>query len=78
MPGPVQGLSVGHIASVATDPAQRRRGHARRAVTAVHDWLAARGCGRIDLTASPDAEALNRSLGYRGTAGPTPLTWSLR
>ncbi|MFF2618782.1 GNAT family N-acetyltransferase [Kitasatospora sp. NPDC058046] len=78
MPSPGQGPNVGHIASVATDPAHRRQGHARRVVTAVHDWLTAHGCGYISLTASPAAEALYRSLGYRDHAGPTPLAWSAR
>ncbi|MFF2144643.1 GNAT family N-acetyltransferase [Kitasatospora sp. NPDC058190] len=78
MPRPGQGPYVGHIASVATDPAHRRQGHARRVVAAVHDWLTAHGCGQINLTASPDAEELYRSLGYRDPAGPTPLTWSAR
>lgn len=76
MPRPGQGPHVGEIASVATDPAHRRRGHARQVVTAVHEWLTAAGCGQIHLTASPDGEALYGSLGYTHPTGPTPLTWN--
>ncbi|WP_030230337.1 GNAT family N-acetyltransferase [Streptomyces sp. NRRL S-350] len=76
MPRPGQGPHVGHIASVATDPDHRRQGHARRVVAAVHDWLTASGCGQINLTASPEAEPLYRSLGYATMAGPAPMTWS--
>ncbi|MFG2907366.1 GNAT family N-acetyltransferase [Kitasatospora sp. NPDC048286] len=78
MPRPGQGPYVGHISSVATDPAHRHQGHARRVVAAVHEWLTAHGCGYISLTASPDAEDLYRSLGYRDHVGPTPLAWSAR
>jgi GNAT superfamily N-acetyltransferase len=76
MPRPGQGPYVGHIASVATDPGHRRQGHARLVVEAVHDWLTTNGCGQINLTASPEATALYRSLGYANVASPAPLTWS--
>ncbi|MFF1907247.1 GNAT family N-acetyltransferase [Kitasatospora sp. NPDC058218] len=76
MPRPGQGPHVGHIASVATDPDHRRQGHARLVVVAVHDWLAASGCSQINLTASPEAEHLYRSLSYADVAGPAPMTWS--
>ncbi|WP_063736521.1 GNAT family N-acetyltransferase [Kitasatospora aureofaciens] len=76
LPRPGRSPYAGHIASVATDPAHRRQGHARRVVTAAQAWLAAAGCGRIDLTASSDGEALYRDLGFTDPTGPIPLTWS--
>ncbi|WP_405758056.1 GNAT family N-acetyltransferase [Streptomyces sp. NBC_01420] len=76
LPRPGRTPYVGHIASVATDPAHRRQGHARRTFEAVHDHLVAAGCTRINLTATPEAEALYRSLGYDDPSGPTPLTWN--
>ncbi|WP_330238106.1 GNAT family N-acetyltransferase [Streptomyces sp. NBC_00525] len=75
LPRPGRAPYVGHIASVATDPAHRRRGYARLTFRAVHDHLVAAGCSRIDLTASPEGEALYRSIGYADPTGPTPLTW---
>ncbi|MFC8449160.1 GNAT family N-acetyltransferase [Kitasatospora sp. NPDC057223] len=74
LPRPGAGPHIGHITSVATDPDHRRQGHARRAVEAVHRWLADAGCSSILLTATLDAEPLYRSLGYGTDA--TPLVWS--
>lgn len=76
LPRPGRAPYVGHIASVATDPAHRRRGYARLTFGAVHDHLVEAGCSRIDLTATPEGEALYRSLGYGDPGGPTPLTWT--
>ncbi|MCX0242913.1 MULTISPECIES: GNAT family N-acetyltransferase [Streptomyces] len=76
LPRPDRAPYVGHIASVATDPAHRRRGYARLTFRAVHDHLVEAGCSRINLTASPEGEGLYRSLGYGDPTGPTPLTWT--
>ncbi|MFB8210379.1 MULTISPECIES: GNAT family N-acetyltransferase [unclassified Streptomyces] len=75
LPRPGRPSYVGHIASVATDPAHRRQGHARRAFEAVHDHLVAAGCFRINLTTTPEGEGLYRALGYADPGGPTPLSW---
>ncbi|MEV4562095.1 GNAT family N-acetyltransferase [Kitasatospora sp. NPDC049285] len=74
-PRPGELPNVGHITSVVTDPAHRRQGHARHVVQAVHDWLTARSCRRIGLTASPEAESLYRDLGYTDPVGPVALVW---
>ncbi|MGW2474956.1 GNAT family N-acetyltransferase [Streptomyces sp. NPDC001665] len=75
LPRPGRAPYVGHIASVATDPAHRRQGHARRAFEAVHDHLVAAGCARINLTTTPEGEGLYRALGYGDPGGHTPLSW---
>ncbi|MFC8716565.1 GNAT family N-acetyltransferase [Kitasatospora sp. NPDC057198] len=78
LPRPGRAPYIGVIASVATDPAHRRRGHARQVVAAARQWLADAGCGQVRLTASPDGERLYRDLGFTDPdpAGPTPLAWS--
>ncbi|ATL27479.1 GNAT family N-acetyltransferase [Streptomyces formicae] len=55
---------VGHVFSVATDPDQRRRGHARACMEALLDWFRERGAVSVDLNASADAEPLYASLGF--------------
>ncbi|TXS03472.1 GNAT family N-acetyltransferase [Streptomyces sp. col6] len=76
LPRPGRTPYIGHIASVATDPAHRRHGYARLTFEAVHNHLVEAGCSRINLTTTPEAEALYRSLGYDDPSGPTPLTWN--
>lgn len=76
LPRPGRAPYAGHIASVATDPAHRRRGYARQTFQAVHDHLVEAGCSRINLTATPEGEGLYRSLGYGDPTGPMPLTWT--
>ncbi|MET7359721.1 GNAT family N-acetyltransferase [Streptomyces sp. NPDC005562] len=55
---------VGHVFSVATDPDQRRKGHARACMEALLDWFRARGTGQVDLNASAEAEPLYSALGF--------------
>ncbi|MGW5862391.1 GNAT family N-acetyltransferase [Streptomyces sp. NPDC055239] len=55
---------IGHVFSVATDPDQRRRGHARACMEVLLDWFRERGAGSVDLNASADAEPLYASLGF--------------
>ena len=53
-------------------PAHRRRGHARRLLTALEDWARSRGCTRVVLetgVAQPEAIALYTSAGYRPVEG---------
>lgn len=61
---------VGFVFSVATDPGARRRGYARAAMTVLLDWFRARGARRVHLTASPEAEPLYVSLGFRPKPDP--------
>lgn len=55
---------LGHIFGIVTDPAQRRRGHARAVTGALLSWFDAQGVTRVDLNASPGAQHLYRSLGF--------------
>ncbi|WP_434589059.1 GNAT family N-acetyltransferase [Streptomyces sp. A5-4] len=54
----------GYVFSVATDPDQRRRGHARTCMAALLDWFRERGAVSVDLNASAEAEPLYASLGF--------------
>ncbi|MEN8655111.1 GNAT family N-acetyltransferase [Streptomyces sp. 21So2-11] len=54
----------GYVFSVATDPDQRRCGHARACMAALLDWFRERGAASVDLNASAEAEPLYASLGF--------------
>ncbi|MBT2488894.1 GNAT family N-acetyltransferase [Streptomyces sp. ISL-96] len=56
--------AIGYVFSVATDPDQRRRGHARACMEALLDWFRGRGVVSVDLTASAEAEPLYASMGF--------------
>ena len=60
----------GHVASMSTDPAWRRQGHARSVLLALLAWFDAAGIGRVDLRATPDGRALYASAGFRPLGGP--------
>ncbi|MEU0671404.1 GNAT family N-acetyltransferase [Streptomyces sp. NPDC006172] len=62
--------SVGFVFSVATDPSARRQGHARACMDALLDWFRARGVRQVHLTASPEAEPLYASLGFKPKPDP--------
>ncbi|MDQ1019757.1 GNAT family N-acetyltransferase [Streptomyces afghaniensis] len=61
---------VGFVFSVATDPSARRRGYARACMTTLLEWFRERGARRVQLTASPEAEPLYVSLGFRPKPDP--------
>ena len=65
LPGPgfPRGLS-GSMSSVFVEPAHRGRGLARAVVSAGLAWLDEQGAEVVDLHATPQAEALHRSLGF--------------
>ncbi|MCD0485795.1 GNAT family N-acetyltransferase [Streptacidiphilus sp. ASG 303] len=65
LPAPAHpGGLFGFVFNVCTDPAQRGRGHARACTEALLAWFDARGATRVDLHATPGAEALYRGLGF--------------
>ncbi|MFF7866567.1 GNAT family N-acetyltransferase [Streptomyces qaidamensis] len=68
-PGDPHGM-VGFVFSVATDPGARRRGYARACMTTLLAWFRERGARRVQLTASPEAEPLYVSLGFRPKPDP--------
>ncbi|MFF2950413.1 GNAT family N-acetyltransferase [Kitasatospora sp. NPDC057965] len=54
----------GRIHTVVTDPAHRRRGHARAVTAALVEALGACGCGSIELRATEAGAPLYRTLGF--------------
>jgi len=62
---------TGHVFGIVTDPAHRRRGHARAVMNALLAWFDQQGIARVDLNASPDGQRLCRSLGFTGHPDPT-------
>jgi ribosomal protein S18 acetylase RimI-like enzyme len=62
---------IGHVFGIVTDPAYRRQGHARAIVADLLEWSDRRGITRVDLNASPDGQALYRSLGFGDHPDPT-------
>jgi ribosomal protein S18 acetylase RimI-like enzyme len=72
LPGPdnPSGLA-GYVFNVVTDPAHRRRGHARACLSALLDWYRDRGVTRIDLLASEGALDLYRGIGFTRTDSVT-------
>ncbi|MGW1747970.1 GNAT family N-acetyltransferase [Streptomyces sp. NPDC002092] len=62
--------AVGYVFSVATDPDARRRGYARACMDTLLDWFRECGAARVHLTASPDAEPLYASLGFKPKPDP--------
>ncbi|MGX1561686.1 GNAT family N-acetyltransferase [Streptomyces sp. NPDC055506] len=61
---------VGFVFSVATDPEARRRGYARACMQTLLEWFRTHGARRVQLTASPEAEPLYVSLGFRPKPDP--------
>jgi ribosomal protein S18 acetylase RimI-like enzyme len=72
-PGSPQGL-FGFVFNVCTDPAYRGRGYARATTRALLDWFAEHGVSRVDLHATPEAEALYRSFGFAEHSTALSLT----
>ncbi len=66
----------GHISSMSTDPAHRRRGHAAEVLDALLGWFTAEGVPRVDLRATPDGLPLYRQRGFRELGGAT-MAWTV-
>ena len=64
----------GHIASMSTDPAHRRKGYGRLVFTALLDWFHSLDIARIDLRATEDGRALYEQYGFRELGGAT-MAW---
>ena len=65
----------GHVASMSTDPAHRRRGHARLVLEALMAWFAQAGVPRVDLRATADGRPLYEAFGFRELGGAT-MAWT--
>ena len=59
----------GHIASMSTDPAHRRQGHASAVLDALLGWFDGAGVLRVDLRATPDGLAVYGRAGFREVGG---------
>ena len=73
-PGTLDGRR-GHLASMSTEPAHRRRGHGRAVLTALMDWFAELGVPRVDLRATEHGRALYEDVGFRVLGGAT-MAWT--
>ena len=65
----------GHIASMSTDPAYRRRGYGRLVFEGLMAWFAERDIPRVDLRATPDGQPLYEAFGFRTLGGAT-MAWT--
>jgi GNAT superfamily N-acetyltransferase len=63
----------GYVASMYTDPAHRRRGHARAVVAALLAWFAAQGAEPVELNATEMGAPLYASFGFV----PVTTAWML-
>jgi len=73
-PGALDGRR-GHLASMSTESAHQRRGHARTVFTALMGWFGELGVPRVDLRATEDGRALYESFGFRELGGAT-MAWT--
>ena len=64
----------GHIASMSTDPAFRRRGYAREVFAALMGWMHEQGVARVDLRATPDGLPLYEGFGFEVLGGAS-MSW---
>lgn len=75
LPGPANLTGRrGHVASMSTEPAARRRGLARAVFAGLMCFFVERGVRRIDLRAAGMGEELYRSFGFAEPPG-VALTW---
>ena len=76
LPSPYQlDARRGHIASMSTDPAHRRRGYGKQVFEALMEWFAVRDIPRVDLRATPDGQPLYASFGFQVLGGAT-MAWT--
>jgi len=76
LPSPYQlDARRGHIASMSTDPAHRRKGYGREVFEALMAWFTERGIARVDLRATPDGQPLYEAFGFRVLGGAT-MAWT--
>lgn len=54
----------GHVASMSTEPAARRQGHARAVFAALLEWFDELGVRRVELRATPDGQPLYAAAGF--------------
>ena len=76
MPSPYQlDARRGHISSMSTDPAYRRRGFGRDVMRALMGWFAELDIPRVDLRATPYGQPLYEAEGFKVLGGAT-MAWT--
>lgn len=65
----------GHISSMSTDPAYRRRGYGRMIMKGLMEWFASMDVPRIDLRATPYGQPLYEAEGFQVLGGAT-MAWT--
>ena len=65
----------GHVASMSTDPAHRRQGHARLVLGALMGWFGGLGVQRVDLRATASGRPLYEEHGFRELGGAS-MAWT--
>ncbi|SFC18434.1 GNAT family N-acetyltransferase [Streptomyces aidingensis] len=65
---------LGTVQAVVTDPAHRRKGHARACLTALLHWLTTQNCSHVELRASDQGAKLYTALGF-SQSGDALMTW---
>lgn len=65
LPSPGGTGLAGFVSNMCTDPAHRRRGHARAVLTALMDWFAGQGVSRVDLHATEEGRRVYAAAGFR-------------
>jgi GNAT superfamily N-acetyltransferase len=66
----------GHIASMSTEPAHRRKGYGRLVFTGLMAWFAELEVPRVDLRATEDGRPLYEDFGFRVLGGAT-MAWTV-
>jgi ribosomal protein S18 acetylase RimI-like enzyme len=62
----------GHVFNISTEPAHRRRGHARACLTALLTWFdTSTGVSVVHLSATPEGSGLYTSAGFREARFPS-------
>jgi ribosomal protein S18 acetylase RimI-like enzyme len=75
LPAPLHPSGLfGFVFNVCTDPGHRGRGYARATTRALLDWFTGHGVTRIDLHATPNAEAMYRAFGFAEHSTALSLT----
>ena len=65
----------GHVASMSTEPAARRKGYGELVFTALMAWFAEQGVPRVDLRATEDGRRLYERFGFRVLGGAS-MAWT--
>lgn len=74
LPSPGHDGLVGHIGSMCTDPAHRRRGHARAVLDGLQGWFVTQGVHRVELAATEAGRWVYEAAGFRVPEWPQ-LRW---